>query len=177
MKKVLLILAAMAAYVGANAQQTYNYFDAADVDSEGWLWLDTKDKLKKYCGFNTKTKTYKIQLTAANYMEYNQDLDTDMQPEPETSATAKGYNSEGVKGGEGSKTGGIILPIAKEFHYIANNSTYGGGIALSLPDLAELSLYLSIDQKEAFMASSVLKGFTSVSTLRNAMCEAVSVIP
>lgn len=158
MKKALLLIAAVAAYLGVSAQQTYNYFEAADVDADGWLWLDSKDKLKKYCGFNTKTKTYKIQLTAANYMVVDPDLDAEVQPEPETSATVKGYNAEGVQGGEGSKTGGIVLPIAKGFHYMMSNTSFGGGIALTLPDLAELSLYLSVDQKEAFMAVKAADG-------------------
>lgn len=147
MKKIFIILATMAACIGVNAEDTYNYFEAADVDSDGWLWLDTKEKLNKYCGFNTKTKTFKVQLTAANYED-----DDFNYPEPTLSATVVGYNENGVKGGEGAKTGGIILPIAKDFHYIMNDKSFGGGVAFTLPDLAELDLYLSIDQKEAFMA-------------------------
>ena len=40
MKKFLLTIAAAAMAAGLNAQQTYNFFDAADVDSDGWLWFD-----------------------------------------------------------------------------------------------------------------------------------------
>ena len=40
MKKFLLSIAAVAACIGASAQATYNYFDAVDVDANGWLWFD-----------------------------------------------------------------------------------------------------------------------------------------
>ena len=144
MKKLLLMAALCCACAGANAQQTYNYFDAEDVDADGWLWLDSSAKLNKYCNY---TQTAKIQLTEAGY----EDVDFTY-PAATKNATIKGYNAEGVKGGEGSKTGGIVLPMAKDFHYIMNNKSFGGGVAFHLPDLAELSLYISLDQKEAFMA-------------------------
>lgn len=44
MKKFLLAIAAFATVSGLSAQQTYNYFDAADVDANGWLWFDTQAK-------------------------------------------------------------------------------------------------------------------------------------
>lgn len=56
MKKVLLTLAALTAVSIANAQQTYNYFDPADCDADGWLWFDTQEKLEKYCGFENEGK-------------------------------------------------------------------------------------------------------------------------
>lgn len=140
-------MALAATFVSVSAQQTYNYFDAVDVDSDGWLWLDTKEKLDKYCGYNTKSKTYKVQFTEAGY----EDIDFTY-PGPQKKPNIEGYNSEGVKGGEGSKKGGIVLPIAKDFHYIMNDKSFGGGIAFTLPDLAEINLYMSLDQQEAFMA-------------------------
>ena len=147
MKKVLLTLALAGTMISASAQQMYNYFEGADVDANGWLWLDSSAKLNMYCGINTKTKTYKVQLTEAGWED--QDF---IAPAPEKKPNIKGYNSAGVQGGEGSKTGGIVLPMAKDFHYIMNNTSFGGGIAFHLPDLAYLSLYISLENKEAFMA-------------------------
>ena len=69
MKKVLLTLAALTAVSIANAQQTYNYFDPADCDADGWLWFDTQEKLEKYCGFENEGK--KIILLSATWENSN----------------------------------------------------------------------------------------------------------
>ena len=65
MKNFLLSISVVAALsTAANAQETYNYFDPADCDANGWLWFDTQEKLEKYCGF---TDEFKIQLLSAAY--------------------------------------------------------------------------------------------------------------
>ncbi len=130
MKKVLLTLAALSAVSIANAQQTYNYFDPADCDADGWLWFDTQAKLEKYCGF---TEEFKIQLQSTFYDDGNGNY-----PEPELDGTIKGFDADGNEGGEGSKTGAIVLPRAYRL-----GETNGGGIAMMLPDLAEFSVFLS----------------------------------
>lgn len=145
MKKMFLSMAAVAIMLPVSAQTTYNFFDPADCDAEGWLWLDSSAKLNKYCGYNTKSKSYKVQLCDANY-----ELPDFTYPEVQKSATVKGFNAEGVKGGEGSKTGGLILPKSEATNPHLGDSQYGGGIALNLPDIAELSLYISLDYKEMF---------------------------
>lgn len=133
MKKFLLSLSFIGACLAANAQQTYNYFDPADCDSDGWLWLDSKAKLDKYCGTDSK---FKIILEAATVMDANMNY-----PEPTTDATLKGYNEAGAEGGEGSWTGGIILPAGSSS--IGSTPANGGGILLNLPDCAEYDLALS----------------------------------
>lgn len=133
MKKALLSLAAIAAFSCASAQQTYNYFDPADCDADGWLWFDSQEKLDKYCGFGDK---YKIQLLSASY----EDADGNF-AEPVLDGTLLGYNAAGEQG-EGAKTGAIEIPRAST--YGAQN---GGGIMMWLPDLAELSVFMSSEAK------------------------------
>lgn len=143
MKKILLSLSLAGAFAMANAQQIYNFFDPADCDDNGWLWLDSADKLKKYTGYNTKKTKYKIALADANY-----ELQDFSVPETTTDAAFKGFNSDGIQGGEGAKTGGIILPVSKSSAAIGwTASESGGGILLSLPDCAELSVYISTTEK------------------------------
>ena len=88
MKKVLLTLAALTAVSIANAQQTYNYFDPADCDADGWLWFDTQEKLEKYCGFENEGK--KIILLSATWENSNGEFE-----EPTLDGNLKGYNAEG----------------------------------------------------------------------------------
>lgn len=148
MKKSLLALAAFAAITSANAQTTYNYFDPADCDANGWLWFDTQEKLEKYCGFDD---TFKIQLLTATYenadMEYG---------EPTLDATIKGYNAAGVEGGEGAKIGAISLYPGKKQ---GSMSPDGAGIQMHLPDLAEFSLYLSTKEAPLYLGLRGGKGW------------------
>lgn len=136
MKKVLLTLAAFAAVSTANAQTTYNYFDPADCDAEGWLWLNTQEKIDKYVGFQTMSSKPKIMLLSATYE--NSDFEY---PEPYTDATIKGYNAEGVQGGEGSWTGAIVLCGGTTNR--GSLDPNGGAIMLQLPDCAEFALAMS----------------------------------
>lgn len=134
MKKSLLTLAAMAVFSVANAQETYNYFDPADCDANGWLWFDTQEKLDKYCGFADE---YKIILSGAQYEDSEGQY-----ADCELDGTIQGYDKAGVQGGAGSWTGGIIAPRAKSY-----GSQNGGGIILSLPDLAEFSVAMSSESR------------------------------
>lgn len=133
MKKLLLTMAAMAAMTAANAQTTYNYFDPSDCDANGWLWFDTQEKIDKYCGFGSK---YKIQLQSATFEDGDGQF-----AEPECYADEEGYNEAGELGGEGSRTGAIILPAAST----TNDNPNGGGIMMWLPDCAEFDLFLSTE--------------------------------
>ncbi|MDE6770724.1 MAG: hypothetical protein K2J78_13455 [Muribaculaceae bacterium] len=136
-KSLLTGLLALAA-ISANAQDetTYNFFDPADCDAEGWLWLDTAEKIAKYVGEDKK-----IKLVGAQY-EIEDPMFPGAMIYPETVAdpTVEGYNTKGVKGGEGSKTGGIICPAALE-DWLGNLN--GGGILVQMPDCASFDLYLS----------------------------------
>ncbi len=139
MKKVLLTFAALAAFSAVNAQQTYNYFDPADCDADGWLWFNTQEKLDKYVGwgdpFDT-TKNPKIMLQAAEHGDY---------AEPTLDPTLQGYNADRVQGGEGSWTGGIILPGSSTAN--GSDNPNGAGILLQLPDCAYFGLKLSTESE------------------------------
>ena len=130
MKKFLLAVAAFAAVSSVSAQEIYNYFDAADVDADGWLWFDTQEKIDKYVGFPSMSGNPKVMLMADDI--------TDSWAEPTCDPNVVGYNAEGEQGGEGSKKGGIILPPATDM-----TSINGGGIYMFLPDCAEFHAVLS----------------------------------
>lgn len=138
MKKNLLFAAAFAVAFSAGAQTTYNYFDASDVDKDGWLWFDSSAKIKKYCG--TLKKGFKIQLEDAGWE--NDDFEY---PATVGDPKAVGFNEAGVQGGAGAKTGAIILPESNldEFS-IGLGSFNGGGILMHLPDCAQVDMFLSV---------------------------------
>lgn len=121
---------------------TYNLFDSADVDEDGWLWLDTQEKIDKYVGDLNSDKL--IKLVPAQYEIDDPDFPGETTtPEPYADATLKGYNTLGEQGGEGALTGGIFLPKAlfnpEEDWY----PTDGGGILVEMPDCAIFELYVS----------------------------------
>lgn len=129
------MMAVAAITVNAADETTYNFFDPADCDAEGWLWLDTPEKIAKYVGPDKK-----IKLVDAPYeIEDPMFPGTYIYPETVADASVEGYNTKGVKGGEGSKTGGIILPKAIS----GDIGNVGGGIVVQMPDCASFDLYLS----------------------------------
>ena len=130
MKKFLLSVAAMAAMMPSFAQTTYNFFDPADCDADGWLWFDSQEKLDKYCGFGSKYKIMLMSTTA-------EDADGQF-PEPELDGTIDGYNVVGELGGEGAKIGAIIVPKSNSW-----TSKDGGSIVLFLPDCASFNIFMS----------------------------------
>lgn len=155
MKKLLLTVAAMAAMTAAIAQTTYNYFDPADCDANGWLWFDTQEKIDKYCGFGNK---YKIQLQSATFEDGDGQF-----AEPECYADEEGYNEAGEQGGEGSKTGAIILPAAAS----TNDAPSGGGIMMWLPDCAEFDLFFSTENDRICVGLSGAKGHVEAIDVQN----------
>ncbi len=150
MKKSLFAIAAFVTSFAINAQTTYNYFDGADVDANGWLWFDTQEKLDKYCGWGSE---YKIQLQPATF----EDADGQY-AEPICDAYVPGYNADGQQGGDGAKTGAIILPPASN----AVDAQNGGGLILHLPDCAEFALYLSCEYNSLTPALKGGKGWVEI---------------
>lgn len=137
MKKFLLPVVALASVLAVNAQKTYNYFDAADVDANGWLWFDTQAKIDKYVGFQTPSTTPKIMLQSATFENADGEY-----AEPFADPEQPGCNADGELAGEGAKVGAIVLnPGSKA----TNDTPDGGGIMLWLPDCAEVSVYVSAD--------------------------------
>lgn len=141
MKKIFFtLMLAGVATMGYAQETTYNYFDPADCDENGWLWLDTQEKIDKYCGPDKK-----IMLIECPFETEDPDFPGEfIKRQTVASADLKGYNTEGVQGGEGSKTGGIIMPGVLEEHDFFDNGP-GGGILLHLPDCAQFDVYLSCE--------------------------------
>lgn len=159
MRKTLLTIAALAAFTAANAQQTYNYFDPADCDADGWLWFDTQEKIDKYVGWQEYVesdldKNPKIMLMTASFE--NADMGFD---EPYLDPDIKGYNVDRVQGGEGSWTGAIVLCGSKTAS--GSDSPNGGGIMLYLPDLAEFDLKLSTGDDYICVGLTGAKGWVA----------------
>lgn len=162
MKKFLLTIAAAAMAAGLNAQQTYNFFDAADVDSDGWLWFDTQAKLDKYCGYASKTKSFAIQLQDADY-----ELEDFSQPQCTTDAGYTGLGTDGTKGGANSRTGAIILPPAGPgFSALTAPGGRGGAIMLHLPDCAKLDVCVSAEQEAINLCVHVASGNVRVTEVQ-----------
>lgn len=137
MKKFLLPFLAFAAVSGASAQETYNYFDAADVDANGWLWFDTQAKIDKYVGFANPGNNPKIILQSATFENADGEY-----AEPYADPELAGCNADGELAGAGAKVGAIMLPPGSK---ATNDTPDGGGIMLWLPDCAEVSMYVSAD--------------------------------
>lgn len=151
MKKFLLSLSAFAFIASASAQ-TYNFFDPADCDAEGWLWFDSQAKIDKYVTKYKETLDSKDNVTpdltaTTKIMLLNATFENDMFEKEEATCdpTIKGYNVDGVAGGEGSWTGAIILPGSKNAN--GSDEPNGGGFAFYLPDCAEFSVKLSTEPK------------------------------
>lgn len=115
---------------------TYNFFDPADCDEEGWLWLDTQAKIDKYVGEGKK-----IQLINSTLEIEDPEFPGEyLSSETYADAKVKGYNDKGVEGGEGAKTGGIILPESDGHGFFG---WHGGGILIQMPDCAQFDIYMS----------------------------------
>ncbi len=140
MKKIYTLIALAIIATTANAQTT-SIFDAADVDANGWLWLDTQAKIDKYVGiineedFVIDPNGKVIQMVYANQMSLDY-------PAPTADPAVKGVGSDAEVGGANHKVGGIILNAGTG---TGGDSSNGGGIALMMPSCAELSLSLSCE--------------------------------
>lgn len=129
-----------AAVMSASAQTTYNYFDPADCDADGWLWFDTQEKIDKYVRYYSSkqigSNAPRIYLLSSTFENENGEW-----AEPYADPDVQGYNAEGVEGGEGSKTGAIVLsPGSSSMGTITPD---GGAFLLWLPDCAQFDLCIS----------------------------------
>ncbi len=162
MKKFLLSLSAFAFIASASAQ-TYNFFDPADCDAEGWLWLDSQEKFNKYVSkykesFDSSDNISPDLTPTTKILLLNATFENDMfeVEQPVCDPTIKGYNADGVQGGEGSWTGAIILPGSKRAN--GSDTPNGGGFAFYLPDCAEFSVKLSTEPKAIGVGLNGSKG-------------------
>ena len=121
-----------------------NLFDLEDVDSDGWLWLNTTEKIAKYVG-NCNETNYTvdpngkpIQMAFANITpDYPETV-----ADPDVVGTDKagyvaGQEADGYVASEAIK-GAIVIAGAS-----AQMSTNGGCLILNLPSCSTISLMLS----------------------------------
>ena len=146
MKKIFTIVMLAVATMSASAQVTKNLFDAADCDADGWLWLNTQEKIAKYVGtineddYTVDPNGKPIQMAFANI--------TPDYPETVADPDVLGADEGGYVFGdeefnaETALKGGIALAPAS-----AQMSMNGGCLVLNLPSCATISLVLSSEAK------------------------------
>ena len=141
MKKIFTFVMCAMAAMSAGAQE-FNLFDAADCDADGWLWLNTQEKIDKYVGvidednYTVNPNGKIIQMAFANIAPDYPETTAD----PDIIGTDKaGYviGQEGYVADEAFK-GAITIAGAS-----AQMSTNGGCLVLNLPSCSTISLMLS----------------------------------
>jgi len=142
MKKIFTLAMLAIATMNASAQNTYNLFNPADCDADGWLWLNTQEKIDKYVGkinedaYTVDPNGKTIQMAFANI---NPDY-----PETYADPDAYGVDTQGntiLDGGVNKDEcikGAIVLAPAS-----AQSSVNGGCLVLNLPSCATIDLILS----------------------------------
>jgi hypothetical protein len=134
------------ATMNASAQETFNLFSPADCDADGWLWLNTQEKIDRYVGkinedaYTVDPNGKVIQLAFANI---NPDY-TETYADPEAYGVDTQGNTildEGVNKDECIK-GAIVLAPAS-----AMMATNGGCLVLNLPSCATIDLMLSSEAR------------------------------
>ncbi|MBQ8064612.1 MAG: T9SS C-terminal target domain-containing protein [Prevotella sp.] len=147
MKKIFTLTMFALAAMSATAQE-YNLFNAADVDADGWLWLNTQEKIDKYVGacdednYTVDPNGKLIQMVYANIMPDYPETTAD----PDVLGTDKagwveGQEADGYVADEAIK-GAITIAGAS-----AMMSTNGGCLILNLPSCSTISLYLSSEAR------------------------------
>ena len=146
MKKIVTLAMLAVATMSASAQETFNLFSPADCDADGWLWLNTQEKIDRYVGkinedaYTVDPNGKVIQLAFANI---NPDY-TETYADPEAyGVDTQGYTilDEGVNKDECIK-GAIVLAPAS-----AMMATNGGCLVLNLPSCATIDLMLSSEAR------------------------------
>ena len=145
MKKIFTLALLALAAMSANAQE-YNLFNAADVDADGWLWLNTQEKINKYVGtidednYTVNPDGKPIQMAFANITpDYPETV-----ADPEAfGVDTQGYTvlDEGVNKDECIKGAIIIAPAS------AQSSMNGGCLVLNLPSCSTINLLLSSEAR------------------------------
>lgn len=146
MKKFFTIVMLAVATMNASAQETFNLFSPADCDADGWLWLNTQEKIDRYVGkinedvYTVDPNGKVIQMAFANI---NPDY-TETYADPEAYGVDTQGNTildEGVNKDECIK-GAIVLAPAS-----AMMATNGGCLVLNLPSCATIDLMLSSEAR------------------------------
>lgn len=146
MKKIVTLAMLAVATMSASAQTTYNLFSPTDCDADGWLWLNTQEKIDRYVGkinedvYTVDPNGKVIQMAFANI---NPDY-TETYADPEAYGVDTQGNTildEGVNKDECIK-GAIVLAPAS-----AMMATNGGCLVLNLPSCATIDLMLSSEAR------------------------------
>ena len=146
MKKIVTLAMLAVATMSASAQETFNLFSPADCDADGWLWLNTQEKIDRYVGkinedaYTVDPNGKVIQMAYANITpDY-----TETYADPEAYGVDTQGNTildEGVNKDECIK-GAIVLAPAS-----AMMATNGGCLVLNLPSCATIDLMLSSEAR------------------------------
>ncbi len=140
MKKIFtLVMMALLSATGLHAQE-YNMFNAADVDAEGWLWLDTQAKVDKYVGLideGNEAVDPNGKLIQMVYANVAPDF-----PATTVDANMLGFGTDGELGTAGALKGGIILPPSSGI-----SSYNGGAVVVCMPSCATFAVCVSAANK------------------------------
>jgi len=145
MKRVFTFTIVALAAMSANAQ-TYNLFNSADVDKDGWLWLNTQANIDKYVGlineddYTVDPDGMPIQMAFANITPDYPETFAD----PEVlgvDTEGNTFADEGVKSDELIKGAIVIAPAS------AQMSMNGGCLVLNLPSCVSIDLMLSSEAR------------------------------
>ncbi len=116
------------------------FFEASDLDENGWIWFDTAEKIEKYVGVINEAEYLvdpegkPIQLVYADiYPDY---------PACEASADFIGAGTDGETGSEGSRTGAIMLQPAS-----LSSTVNGGGFVVCMPSCYSYSICYSSNSR------------------------------
>lgn len=146
MKKIVTLAMLAVATMSASAQETFNLFSPADCDADGWLWLNTQEKIDRYVGkinedaYTVDPNGKVIQMAFANI---NPDYTETYADSEAYGVDTQGYTilDEGVNKDECIK-GAIVLAPAS-----AMMATNGGCLVLNLPSCATIDLMLSSEAR------------------------------
>ena len=157
MKKIFTLAMLAVAAMTASAQE-FNLFPAYDCDAEGWLWLNTQEKIDKYVGtideenYTVDPNGKIIQMAFANITpEYPETY-----ADPEVlGVDTEGYffTDEGVKSEEIIKGAIVLAPSS------AQNTANGGCLILNLPSCATISLYLTSEARMVGRTLMITPGY------------------
>ena len=158
MKKTFTTLVLLAATAMSVSAQEANLFPASDVDADGWLWLNTQEKIDKYVGvcdednYTVDPNGKIIQMAFANITpEYPETY-----ADPEVlGVDTEGYffTDEGVKSEEIIKGAIVLAPSS------AQNTANGGCLILNLPSCATISLYLTSEARMVGRTLMITPGY------------------
>lgn len=141
MKRIVTLALLLTAGLTAHAQGLL--FDLSDVDSNGWLWFDTQEKIDKYIGDDKLIKMVPAQWQEQVEPDVWENPVNTVSPETVGAGTdgyLPGFGDNGEPVGVNPKRGAITLAPANPY-----TSFNGGGVLMHMPSCYYLSFYMSAE--------------------------------